>query len=108
MPREFQEVKVPRFRDNGTGWLVVGCQPYAPATFIPSKYSWYSFLLEAESTPGSQCDRKDFVSMKNRPTPAGIEPATFRFEAQHLNYFATAAPAPLQSIYEKRLCVGGC
>jgi len=29
------------------------CQPYAPAAFTPSKCSWYSFLLEAESTPGS-------------------------------------------------------
>ena len=27
---------------------VVGSQPYAPAAFTP----WYSFLLEAESTPG--------------------------------------------------------
>ena len=27
-----------------------GC--YAPATFTPRKYSWYSVLLEAESTPG--------------------------------------------------------
>ena len=53
MPRGLQEVKVPRFRDNGRGWwLVVGCQPYAPAAFTPRKYSWYSFLLEAESTPG--------------------------------------------------------
>ena len=34
--------------------MVVGCQPYAPAAFTPRKYSWYSFLLEAESTPGSQ------------------------------------------------------
>jgi len=29
-----------------------GCQPYAPAAFTPRKYSWYSCLLEAESTPG--------------------------------------------------------
>ena len=29
----------------------VGCQPYAPAAFTPKKYSWNSFLLEAESTP---------------------------------------------------------
>ena len=29
------------------------------------KCSWYSFLLEAESTPGTQCDRKDFMSTKN-------------------------------------------
>jgi len=28
------------------------------------KYSWYSFLLEAESTPGPQCDRKDYVDEK--------------------------------------------
>ena len=50
-PRGFQEVKVPRFHDNGTGrWFV--CQPYAPAAFTPRKFSWYSFLLEAESNPG--------------------------------------------------------
>jgi hypothetical protein len=29
-----------------------GGQPYAPAAFTPRKYTWYSFLLEAESTPG--------------------------------------------------------
>jgi len=28
----------------------------------PRKFSWYSFLLEAESTPGPQCDRKDYVN----------------------------------------------
>jgi len=28
------------------------CQPYAPATFTPRKYSRYSFLSESESTPG--------------------------------------------------------
>jgi len=32
--------------------MVVGCQPYARAAFTPRKYPWYSFLLEAESTPG--------------------------------------------------------
>jgi hypothetical protein len=29
-----------------------GCQPYAPGAFYPQEDSWYSFLLEAESTPG--------------------------------------------------------
>jgi len=29
-----------------------GCQPYALAAFTPGKCSWYSFLLEAESTQG--------------------------------------------------------
>jgi hypothetical protein len=27
------------------------CQPYAPAAFTPRKYSWYSFLPEAEQIP---------------------------------------------------------
>jgi hypothetical protein len=39
-------------------------EPYAPAAFTPSKCSWYSLLLEAESTPGPQCDRKDYVNEK--------------------------------------------
>jgi hypothetical protein len=30
--------------------------------------------------------------MKNPVTPAGIEPATFRFVAQHLIHCATAVP----------------
>jgi hypothetical protein len=28
-------------------------KPYSPAAFTPRKCSWYSFLLEAEPTPGS-------------------------------------------------------
>jgi len=37
--------------------------------------------------------------MKNPLTPAGIEPATFRFVAQHLNHCATAVPPQYHSIY---------
>jgi len=36
--RGFQEVKVPRLRDNDPEWWS-GCQPYAPTTFIPRKYT---------------------------------------------------------------------
>ena len=32
------------------------------------------------------------MSMKNPLTPGGIEPATFRFVAQHLSHSATAVP----------------
>jgi len=30
----------------------------------PSKYSWYAFLLEAVSTPGPQCDRRDYLNKR--------------------------------------------
>ena len=43
------------------------------------KYSWYSFLLEAESTPGPQCGRKDYVNenfqwyhRESNPRPSGL------------------------------------
>ena len=39
----------------------------------PRKYSWYSFLLEAESTPGSQRGRKDYVNGKSNPQPPGLQ-----------------------------------
>jgi hypothetical protein len=45
------------------------------------KYSWYLFLLQAESTPGPECGRKDNVN-ENSKTPSGIEHATFRLVAQ--------------------------
>ena len=31
---------------------------------LPRKYSWYPFFLEAMSTPGSYCGRKDYVNEK--------------------------------------------
>jgi len=34
--------------------------------------------------------------MKNPLTPAGIEPATFRFIAQHFNHCATAVPVLIE------------
>ena len=41
------------------------------------------------------------MSMKNPLTPVGIEPATFRFVAQHLNHCATSVPRLLMHITEK-------
>ena len=45
---------------------------------LSRKYTWYSFLLEAVSTPGPQYGRKVLYQWK-------IEPATFRLVAQCLN-----------------------
>jgi len=39
------------------GGKVVSPIHQLPST--PKKYSWYSFLLEAEATPGPQCGQKD-------------------------------------------------
>jgi len=40
----------------------------------------------------------DFMSMKNPLIPAGIEPATFWFVAQHLNHCATAVPIDVSTL----------
>ena len=40
------------------------------------------------------------MSMKNTLTPAGIEPATFRFVVQHVNHCATAVPEYLWYVGE--------
>jgi hypothetical protein len=47
------DVEAPTFsRKSAQKWRW-GCQAYAPAAFYPQEDSWYSFLLEAESTPRS-------------------------------------------------------
>ena len=50
----------------------------------PRKYSWYSFLLEAESTTESYCFRKDYVNEKfewyhreSNLRPSGLKRSVF-------------------------------
>jgi hypothetical protein len=46
-----KRLKLPDFKTIVI-WMWWGCEPYAPTAFTARKYSWYSHLLEAESTPG--------------------------------------------------------
>ena len=47
-PEGSRKIKFPDFVTTAQD----GGKHYAPAAFTPRKCSWYSFLLEAESTPG--------------------------------------------------------
>jgi hypothetical protein len=44
--------KLPHFLDSRLTDGGEVSQPYVPAAHQPQEDSWYSFLLEAESTPG--------------------------------------------------------
>jgi hypothetical protein len=46
------EVEVPTFSKQSAHRWWWGCQPHTPAALCLREDSWYSFLLEAESTPG--------------------------------------------------------
>jgi hypothetical protein len=55
--------RLPHFLDNRlTGSCEVVSLTRRSAAIYPPEDSWYSFLLEATSTPGPQCGCKDYVN----------------------------------------------
>ena len=63
-PESSRKVKAPRFQDNRHMKVVRLSALRTGLLYPPRKYSWYSFLLEAESTPRPQCGWKDYVNEK--------------------------------------------
>jgi hypothetical protein len=74
--------RFPHYLDNRLtdgGEVVSLTRP--PAALYPQVDSWYSFLLEAESTPGAIVRLQGLGQLKNPMTSSGIEPTTFRLVA---------------------------
>jgi hypothetical protein len=62
-PEGSRKLRFPDFMTTAQdGGKVVSIRHWPPLP--PGIYSWYSFLLEAESTPRPECDRKDYVTKK--------------------------------------------
>jgi len=74
----------------------------------PRKYSWYSFLLEAESTAGPMCSRKDYVNEKcqwhhreSNPWPSSVSvftyklnrPSSFQVSRYYLSQWKVTRPS---------------
>ena len=95
-PQGFQEFEVPRFRNNQHMEVASLSALRTGRLQPPRKYSWYSFLLEAESNLGPWCGQKDYVNEK-LVTPSGIEPATCRLVAQCLNQLHHRVPHPVST-----------
>jgi len=72
-----------------------GFQPHAPAAFTPRKFSWYSFSLGAESTPGPWFGRKEYVTKKSSDT-TGNRSRDRPTSRRRLNHYAT--PGPMDAV----------
>jgi hypothetical protein len=72
-PYGCETLRFTHFLQSAHRWRC-GFQSYAPTALYRQEDSWYSFLLEAEWTPGMH----GLCQLKNTMASLGFEPATFR------------------------------
>ena len=54
----YRRLMLPVFLDNRNVKVAIS-SALGTGRLYPRRYTWYSFLLQADSTPGQQCGRKD-------------------------------------------------
>jgi hypothetical protein len=72
--------------------MAVRLSALSPAAFYPQEDSWYSFLLEAESTDPRAIVRLEGLGKLKKFTSSGLEPATIRLVAQCLKQLHYRVP----------------
>ena len=78
-PLGSSRLRIPEFLHNRRTKTVRISAPRSGRLYTTRRYSWYSFLLRVESTPGPKCGRKDYVReqyqrphRKSNPRPSGL------------------------------------
>ena len=90
VPRGFHEINVIRFCDKGEDGVQVVSITHRP--FLPPENNPVSRFCKSLCRLKGHSAIRRITSMKNSSHTSGIEAATFRFVAQHLNHCANAVP----------------